>query len=102
MKILHIRLLKTFREKSQGLLGASKAHPVMFSTRWGIHTIGMKFPIDVLILNKENKVVKFRKNMPPNEIFMWPPFFNTVIELPAGEVDKMGIKIGEKIKVEIV
>lgn len=90
--------MKTLKDKTIGLLGKKKASAVVLKTRFGIHTFGMKFSIDVLILNKENEVVTLVENLQPNLIFVWPPRFDTVIELPAGEIKKQGITIGKKLE----
>jgi len=66
---------------------------MLFRTRFGIHTIGMKYAIDVLILDKKNKVVAIKKNLEPNKIFLWNPAFNTVLELPAGTINKTKTEI---------
>ncbi|HVF69711.1 MAG TPA: DUF192 domain-containing protein [Xanthomonadales bacterium] len=87
-------------EKIRGLTGVKKPFAVFFRTRFGIHTFGMKFPIDVLILDQKNRVVKLAVSVKPNRIFLWNPIFNTVIELPAGEVKKHKIKRGQFIKLQ--
>ena len=86
--------------KINGLIGAQKAYPISFKTRFGIHTFGLKFPIDLLILDKNNRVVVLKANLKPNRIFLWNPQFDSVIELPAGEINRLDLKIGEKICVE--
>lgn len=85
------------RNKLLGLIGAKKPYSIFFQTRFGIHTFGLKFPIDVLILDKNNKVVKLRQNLKQNRIFVWNPKYNNVIELPVGTIEKKKIKIGNKI-----
>lgn len=96
---LRVKYLKSLKETSLGLIGAKKAKPVMFLTRFGIHTFGLNFPIDVLILDANNTVVKITNNLKPNRIFVWNPKYNKVIELPSGEVEKLKIKMGNKIKI---
>ncbi len=97
---IKVRELKG-KNKARGLIGIKKAYPVFFQTRFGIHTFGLKFPIDVLILDKESRVVKFCENLKPNRIFLWNPQFNSVIELPAGEIKRLNLKIREKISIEV-
>lgn len=99
---LKVKLLKTFKDKLLGLINAEKAVPVLINTRFGIHTFGLKFPIDVVILNKDYKVVKISENLKPNKIFLWLPFFNKVIELPKDEVKKLNIKQGSILKLELI
>lgn len=88
--------------KTIGLLNFDKAIPLYFQTRFGIHTFGLKFPIDVLILDNNNMVVRLTENLKPNKIFLWLPKYNKVIELPAGEIKRKKIKLEQTIKLEFV
>jgi uncharacterized protein len=96
---LHVTQLTSFVSKSVGLLNAGKAHPILFRTRFGIHTFGMKYPIDVLILDKQNRIVKLVEKLLPNKIFVWSPRFDIVIELPAGEIKKHGLRKGDDVRI---
>ena len=84
-----------------GLIGHKKPEAIMFLTRFGIHTFGLKFPIDVVILDRDNKVVKIRKSLKQNSIFVWPIKYNKVLELPKGLIQKYKIKTGCKIKINL-
>jgi uncharacterized membrane protein (UPF0127 family) len=95
MITLKVRIYKSIKDRTFGLIGHNVPEPVMFFTRFGIHSFGLKFPIDVLILDKNNKVVKFAKNLKPNHLFFWPPKFNKVLELPSGFI------LNNKIKREV-
>lgn len=98
MITLFVKEAKNLKEKIQGLIGRKKPIPLLIKTRFGIHTFGLKFPIDVLILDHKNKVVKIKKSLKPNSIFLWNPAHDMVIELPQGTIDKKKIKINETIK----
>lgn len=74
----------TFLKKTSGLIGKNKLQALLIKTRFGIHTFGLKFPIDVLILDKNNRIVCLRENLQPNRVFVWPPRYDTVVELPNG------------------
>lgn len=100
MTELKVKELKNFKDKLTGLINAKKPFAVLIKTRWGIHTFGLKFPIDVLILDKNKRAVKIKINLKPNRILLWPPFFNTVLELPEGSIEKNKIKAGDTIKLE--
>jgi len=82
-----------------GLIGARKASAYILKTRFGIHTFGLLFPIDVLILDKENKVGVLKENLKPLRIFMWRPHLNTVLELPQGTIKKSSTEIGDKLSI---
>lgn len=85
--------------KSLGLIGKEKPYPLYFQTRWGIHTFGLRFPIDVLILDNKNSVQKIKKFLRPNRIFIWNPQFYRIIELPAGTIDKLHINHMDNISI---
>jgi len=87
--------------KIKGLIGAEKAYPIFFKTRWGIHTFGLRFPIDVLILDSEYKTVKIAENLLPNKILLWPVIYENVLELPAGEIKRQSIHLGEKVQLRL-
>lgn len=90
------------KEKIQGLIGKEKAYCLMIETRFGIHTFGLKFPIDVLILNDKNIVVSIKERLRPNKIFMWNPIYKKVIELPSGTIEKKQIKVHDPIDISIL
>ena len=72
----------------------------MIETRFGIHTFGLKYPIDVLILDNGNKVVFLKKNLMPWRIFLWNPIYDKVLELPQGTIDKKKIKINDAVNLK--
>lgn len=89
--------IKSFLGKSKGLINKSKPNNIYFKTRWGIHTFGLKFPIDVVITNKNNKVVVLKENLKPNHIFIWNPKYRNVFELKPKTIKKNNIKINYKL-----
>lgn len=95
---LHVTHAKTLQEKSIGLIGKSKPYPLLFKTRFGIHTFGMRFPLDILILDKNATVKVARQSLKQNRLFFWNPLYDTVIELPSGTILKKKIHVGDKIK----
>lgn len=99
---LTVKEAKTLAEKTKGLLGTSKPYPLSFQTRWGIHTFGMKYPIDIVILDKQNTVVALKKNVKPNRIFLWNPRYKQVVELPAGTIQEQKITRGLALTLEKV
>lgn len=102
MKTIRVRSRNSIWGKSIGLLGYKKVQPIFFQTRFGIHTFGMRVPIDVLILDKNKGIVRLIENLKPNRLFFWPPRYNNVIELPEGTIRKLKIRDGGKIKLEFI
>ncbi len=96
---VNAKFLKNFDQKSKGLLGKEKAENIYFETRWGIHTFFLKFPIDVVILDDKNLVVKLANGLKPNRVFLWNPWFFRVLELKNGEIEKHKISLGSVINI---
>lgn len=91
---------KTMKEKATGLLGYENPEPIYFQTRWGIHTIGMNFPIDCLILDENMIVRKVKKSLEPGQLFIWNPKYKNVVELPAGTLEDTGTEVLDKISIK--
>lgn len=65
----------------------------------GVHTMGMKFPIDVLFLDKRRKVVKIRAAMPRWRMAacLWA---HSVLELPSGTAAATQTTCGDQLQFE--
>jgi len=65
----------------------------------GVHTAGMKFPIDVLFLSKKRKVVKIRAAMPRwrMALCLWA---HSVLELPSGTAAATETARGDQLEFE--
>jgi uncharacterized protein len=99
---LSVRQASNLKEKVQGLIGKDKPFGLMLKTHFGIHTFGLKFPIDVLIINRKNRVVSVKTGLRPNRIFLWNPLHEKVLELPSGTVKKNAIKLNDTIDISIL
>jgi len=92
-------LADTRRARRRGLLGRDHLDGafVIEPCRW-IHTIGMKFPIDVAYLDADGVVVKtiqmhrFRMGIP-----VWGA--RRVIEAGAGAFARWGLRVGDVIEI---
>ena len=86
-----------WKDKTIGLIGTKTPHALILHTHFGIHTLGMKYPIDVLVLNKQQKVVAIKENLTPNSVFLWNPLYSTVIELPSGVIKSSETHKGDQL-----
>lgn len=89
----------TLRQKILGLIFYNKPTAMIFHTRFGIHTFFMRFPIDVIIIDKKNQIYTFKKNLKPFRIFFWNPLYSRVIELPPDSIMASGTEIGDFIDI---
>jgi uncharacterized membrane protein (UPF0127 family) len=64
---------------------------------YGIHTIGMRFPIDVLFLDKDLHVMRAVKALPPYRTCIVKKAVY-VLELPIGSIDRSGTAAGDQIQ----
>lgn len=92
----------TFLKRAKGLLGKKELNPgvaMVIKPCNSIHTFFMRFPIDVLFVDKENKVVKVFSVVKPFRISA--VYFSAyyVVELPAGVVGSSLTCAGDIISV---
>lgn len=62
-----------------------------------VHTFGMNFPIDVLYLSKQKKVLKIRDNMKKSRMSLCLRA-HSVLELPAGHAAITGTVVGDQLE----
>lgn len=90
--------MKSFLDLVLGLLRKSNPRSLLFKTRFGIHTFFLKEPIDVIVLDRQFRVVKLRQNLQPNRLFFWNPKFTVVIELPSNTIRRSKTTVGDRIQ----
>ena len=64
-----------------------------------VHTFFMKFPIDLVYLDKHRKVKKVRKAVPAWRLSACLTA-HSILELPAGTVEQTGTAVGDELVVE--
>ena len=64
-----------------------------------VHTFGMKFPIDVLFLDKKRKVLKIKRRMPRGRMAV-SLFAHSVLELPSGRAEECKTVAGDQLEFE--
>jgi len=105
--VFKTRVARTPDEREQGLSNTAKLRDdqallFVFGTdeKWSIWMRDMNYPIDIVWLDKDKKVVHIVKNAPPesypDESFVSKENARYVVELLAGTADKKAIKIGGK------
>ncbi len=64
-----------------------------------VHSFFMKFPIDLVYLDRKHKVRKVRQNMTPWRMSICLSAHST-LELPAGTVEATGTQAGDQLAIE--
>jgi uncharacterized protein len=63
-----------------------------------VHTAFMRFPIDLLYL-QDGRVVAMQPDLPPWRVSFGPPGTDA-LELPAGTLARLDVRLGERLKYE--
>jgi hypothetical protein len=97
-----IRVAETTLSRLVGLLGTTRlspGHGLLIVPSSGVHTLGMKYPIDVVALDCNMRVCRIWETLPPAR--MTTPSWNArcVLELPAGTIGATGIAVGDQLEV---
>ena len=64
----------------------------------GIHTFGMLFAIDVVALSRKLEVIRLWHRFPPFRVTGISLKIHSVLELPAGEIGRCQIEVGDQLE----
>ncbi|MHB8148209.1 MAG: DUF192 domain-containing protein [Vulcanimicrobiaceae bacterium] len=64
---------------------------------WGIHTVGMKFPIDVVFLDQAFRIVSIRRNVRSGCLAVAQANAMHVVELRAGTCEEFDLLCGDRM-----
>lgn len=101
MITLKVNVANSFIKQVKGLISQENITATLFKTRFGIHTFGMKHSLDIIVLNNDYRIVKVKEKLAPNRLFFWNPYYQIIVELPLNTIVLQGMKVGDKIKLEI-
>jgi uncharacterized membrane protein (UPF0127 family) len=68
----------------------------------GVHTLAMRFPIDVVYLDRAGRVVHLENNLAPWRFAPVRLQAASVIELPCKTLASTGTAIGDKIEIKVI
>ncbi len=93
-----IEVAETAVQKVKGLLGRDcleDGQGLFFKGAGSLHTLFMRFPIDVIYANKQAKVVKAAKAVQPFKVVAAPLRGYYAIELPVGAIAASNTQVGD-------
>lgn len=64
----------------------------------GVHTIGMRFPIDVIGLDRNFVIVKLWRALQPFRVTAMHWKIGSVLELPAGTIDSTNTQVSDRLR----
>ena len=98
-----IEVANSFKKRLRGLIGRSalkQGEAMVLLPCKSVHTCFMKFPIDVVFVNKEDVVIRVIESLKP---FMFSPIIphsHIVFELPAGRLAATGTMEGHRLQIK--
>ena len=95
----HVEIAATRRARRKGLLGRASLDPasaMLITPCFAVHTIGMRFPIDVAFVDRDGRAVRLVHALKP-----WRAAAATgayeVFELAAGRLAACGVREGDRL-----
>jgi uncharacterized protein len=87
-------------KRLKGLIGRSAGEFTSGKALWifpseGIHTFGMRFPIDAVYLDSKGKVLRIYHALAPNRIAAVMLRAKSVLELPSGVLARSKTEVGD-------
>jgi len=98
-----VRVADSFITRFIGLLrdkGLNDDEGLLITKCRQVHTIGMKFNIDVIFLSCEDKIIHIESKMKPYKISKYVKDACKVLELKEGAAEKYGLKPQYILKIE--
>ena len=86
-----------------GLLGSASLAPgagLLLHPSQGVHTLGMRYAIDVVFLSPDFKVVALRERLKPFRMTSMIWRSASVLELPAGTIHSCHIEVDDQLVFE--
>ena len=87
------------RTRAKGLLGSNhfEGAVVLRPCRW-VHTVGMRFSLDIAYLDRSGTVVKLAR-VRPQRVCAPVPSARSVVEAEAGSFARWGLHIGDTVEI---
>jgi len=99
-----LRVADSIYSRLRGLLGhpePGQGEGLLIKPSNGIHTVGMRYPIDVLFVSPEGWVLRCERALPPGRFVPYVAGSSCVLELPAGTIEAIGTAVGHRLAVVI-
>ena len=97
-----VEVAETSLRRMKGLLGRTGLDAgagLWIKPSSGVHTVAMKFAIDVIGLDKERRVIKLWQNLVPYRITSVSSKLRSVVELPAGRIAECSVQLGDVLSI---
>lgn len=96
----HIQVAESFTARFVGLLGQRELPcdaGLLIRPGGSVHTLGMRFAIDVLFLDRRMRILKIASTLRPGRIAFAPRGTRNVLEIMAGRAALLELRIGMRL-----
>ena len=98
----NVPVANSLLKRMKGLLGKNEmqtGEALWVKPCMSVHTFFMKFPIDVVFLNKKNRVIAAIEHLQPNRATRLYLQAAGILELPAGILKATNTRVGDEIEI---
>ena len=102
--MIKIEKADTFFKRLRGLIGKKnlpQGRGLMIVPCNSIHMLFMKFPIDAIFIDKNFVIKKIAANLPTWTGISFCAGAWAVVEIRAGEVARLNLRVGQTLEVEV-
>ncbi len=92
---------RSFLARGKGLIGHPGLAPgegLLINPCSSVHSFFMRFPIDVVFADRNDRVVGLTAAMPPNRPYAGAWHARYVIELPSGTIKASATQVGDQLE----
>ena len=97
----HVEVAASTLDRMRGLLGRRElpvGHGLLIEACGSVHTVGMRFPIDVIFLDRTWRVRRVCRQVCPGRLMVWGGWFGLrALEVGAGWLDLTGVEQGTRV-----
>jgi uncharacterized membrane protein (UPF0127 family) len=89
-----------FWTRTRGLLGRQplqRGEGLLLSPCKAVHTVGLRYAIDVAFLDASGTVVAVYRGLEPNRRTRWHALAQSALELPAGTLERTELAEGQRL-----
>lgn len=98
--LAHVERATGFWERLVGLIGKPplpSGECLWIDPCNGIHTFGMRFPLDVLVLDESARVLRIHTSLRPWRVSLPVRGAHSVVEMAAGTLSQLPLSIGDLV-----
>lgn len=98
------KVAASFKDRLKGLIGKKSIasdEALFFNKCSSVHMFGMRFPIDVIYLNHQLEIIKIENMLSPWSFSSFSKA-TSLVEVRAGQCQKLGLKVGDRLTLKEV